>query len=88
MKTGRASWQKVGGNKKRFQYGADSSRTILFIRALQSHSGHNHIDPSLQDNVLILDDFFKYNHHVGFAINISLRRGDLMAIAMGGLKNK
>ena len=59
-----------GGNKKIFQYSIDQSRQeILYLRALQGHSGRNPIDPSLQDNVLILDDFFKYIYHVGCATN-------------------
>ena len=67
-------WKSVmargGGHKKRFQYCTDSSGEILYFRALQGHSGCNLIDPSLQDNVLISDDFFKYIHHVGCAINL------------------
>ena len=60
-----------GGNKKRFQYCTDPSRQeILYLRALQSHSGRNPIDPSLQDNVLILNDFFEYIYHIGCAINL------------------
>ena len=59
-----------GGYKKRFQYCADSSGTILYLRALQGHSGRNLIDPSLQDNAIILDGFFKYIYHVGCAINL------------------
>ena len=47
----------------------DSSREILYLRALQGHSGRNLIDLSLQDNVLIPDDFFEYIYHVGCAIN-------------------
>ena len=68
-------WKSImargGGNKKRFQYGTDSSgQEILYLRALQGHSGRNPIDPSMQDNVLIPDDFFKYIYHVGCAINL------------------
>ena len=37
---------------------------------LQGHSGRSLIDPSLQDNVIIPDDFFKYIYHVGCAINL------------------
>ena len=59
-----------GGQKKRFQYCSDSSGTILHLRALQSHSGRNSIDPTLQDNVLIPDGFLKYIYHVGCAINL------------------
>ena len=59
-----------GGNKKRFQYCIDSSGEILYLRALQGHSGRNLIDPSLQDNVVIPDGFFKYIYHVGCAINL------------------
>ena len=59
-----------GGQKKRFQYCSDSSGTILYLRALQGHSGRNLIDPSLQDNVIIPDSFFKFIYHVGCAINL------------------
>ena len=59
-----------GGEKKKIQYCFDSSGTILYLRALQGHSGRSLIDPSLQDNVIIPDGFFKYIHHVGCAINL------------------
>ena len=60
---------KGGGNKKRFQYCTDpSGQEILYLRALQGHSGRKLIDPSLQDNVLIPDDFFEYIYHIGCAI--------------------
>ena len=50
-----------GGNKKRLQYCTDpSGQEILYLRALQGHSGRNPTDPSLQDNVLIADDFFEF----------------------------
>ena len=42
----------------------------MYLRALQGHSGRNLIDPSLQDNVLIPNDFFEYMYHVGCAINL------------------
>ena len=58
------------GHKKRFQYCTDSSGTILYLRALQGHSGRNLIDPSLQDNVIIQSNFFQYIYHVGCAINL------------------
>ena len=67
-------WKKSmaggGGNKKRYQYCTDSSGTILYLRALQGHSGRNLIDPTLQDNVLIPNNFFQYICHVGCAINL------------------
>ena len=66
----KSSMARGGGNKNRFQYCTDSSRIILYLRALQGHSGRNLIDPSLQDNVLIPDDFFKYIYHIGCAINL------------------
>ena len=59
------------GNKKRFQYCTDSSgQEILYLRALQGHSGRNPIDPSLQENVLIPDNFFEYIYHIGCAISL------------------
>ena len=59
-----------GGQKKRFQYCSDSSGTILYLRAFQGHSGRNLIDSPLQDNVIIVEVFFKYIYHVGCAINL------------------
>ena len=59
-----------GGNKKIFQYCTDSSREILYLRALQGHSERSIIDPSLQDNVVIPDGFLKCICHVGCAINL------------------
>ena len=60
-----------GGNKKRFQYCTDSSgQEDLYLRTLQGHSGRNPIDPSLQDNVLLPNNFFQYIYHVGCARNL------------------
>ena len=62
---------KDGGNKKRFQYcTAPSGQEILYLQALQGHSGRNLIDPSLQDKVLIPNDFFEYIYHIGCAISL------------------
>ena len=58
-----------GGNKKRYQYCTDSSGTIVYLRALQGHSGCNLIDLTLQDNVIIQSNFFQYFYHVGCAVN-------------------
>ena len=58
------------GNKKRYQSCTDSSGVILYLRALQGHSGRNLIDSNLQDNVVIPDGFFQYVYHVGCAINL------------------
>ena len=66
--SGRKAWQGGGGNKKR--YCTDSSRIIVFLRALQGQSGRNHTDPALQDNVIIPDGFFKYIYHVGCAVSL------------------
>ena len=61
---------KGGGHKQIFHYCTDASGEILYLRALQGHSGRNLIDPSLQDNVLIPDDFFEYIYHIRCAINL------------------
>ena len=60
----KSSMARGGGDKNIFQYCTDASGEILYLRALQGHSGRNLVDPSLQDNVLIPDDFFKYIHHI------------------------
>ena len=64
----KSTMAKSGGNKKRVQHCTDASGEILYLRALQGHSGRILIDPSF--NVLIPDDFFEYIHHVGCAINL------------------
>ena len=38
-----------GRSKRRYQYCSDNSGTILYLRALQGHSGNNLIDPGAQD---------------------------------------
>ena len=60
-----------GGNKKRFQYCTDpSGQEILYLPALQGHSGRNLLDLSLQKKVLIPNDFFEFIYHIGCAINL------------------
>ena len=67
----KSKMQGGGVNKKRFQNCTDpSGQEILYLRALRGHSGRNLIDPSLQDNVLIPNDFLEYIYHIGFAINV------------------
>ena len=60
---------KGGGQKKRFQYclNPNSSEHFLHFRAIQEHSGGTLVDPTLQDNVLLPDDFAEYIYHVGDA---------------------
>ena len=63
--------RRGGGQKKRFQYCTDSiGEETLYLRAIRGHSGENHVDPSLQDNVLIPDNFFEYIYHVGCYSNL------------------
>ena len=59
-----------GGSKRRYQYCSDSSGTILYLRALQGHSGRNLIDPTLQDNVIIQCGLFHHIYHIGCAFNL------------------
>ena len=60
-----------GDNKKIIQYYTDpSGQEILYLRTLQGHSGRNPIDPTLQDNVLMPNDFFEYFYHIGCAVSL------------------
>ena len=59
-----------GGSKRRYQYCSDDSGRILYLRALQGHSGSNLIDPTLQDNVVIGTGIFHYIYHIGCAFNL------------------
>ena len=60
-----------GGPKRRYQYCSDSSGTIVYLRALQGHSGDSLIDLALQDNVLIGPGVFPYIYHVGSNFSLS-----------------
>ena len=59
--------QRGGGPEKRFQCCVDpySADTILFLRVIQGHSGGKHINPTLQDNVLLPNDFAEHIYHGG-----------------------
>ena len=59
-----------GGSKRRYQYCSDYLGSIIYLRALQGHSGSNLIDPTLQDNVLIGTGIFHHIYHVGCAFNL------------------
>ena len=59
-----------GGSKKRYQYCSYNSGRILYLRALQGHSGSNLIDPTLQDNVVIGSGIFHHIYHIGCAFNL------------------
>ena len=59
-----------GVSKRRYQYCSDNLGRILYLRALQGHSGNNLIDPTLQDNVLIGPGIFLYIYHVGSNFNL------------------
>ena len=59
-----------GGSKRRYQYCSDNLGTILYLRALQGHSGSNLMDPTLQDNVLIGTGMLPYVYHVGCTFNL------------------
>ena len=59
-----------GGSKRRYQYCSDNLGTIIYLRALQGHSGSNLIDPTLQDNVVIGTGIFHYIYHIGCAFNL------------------
>ena len=66
----KACWAAGGGSKRRYQYCSDNLGTVLYLRALQGHSGSNLIDPTLQDNVLIGTGIFPNIYHVGCTFNL------------------
>ena len=59
-----------GGSKRRYQYCSDNLGSIIYLRALEGHSGSNLIDPALQDNVLIGPGIFPYIYHLGSNFNL------------------
>ena len=59
-----------GGPKRRYQYCSDYLGSIIYLRALQGHSGDSIIDLAMQDHVLITPGIFPYIYHVGSNFNI------------------
>ena len=57
-----------GGPKKKFRYCLNpiSSEHFLYFRRIQGHSGCNLVDPALQDNVLLPEDFTDYGGYKPF----------------------
>ena len=58
------------GTRRRYQYCTGISRIIVYLRALQGHSGRSLIDLSLQDNVIIQRGLFHHIYHIGCAFNL------------------
>ena len=56
--------------QKGYQYCSDISGTVVYLRALQGHSGRSLIDPSLQDSVIIQCGLFHHIYHIGCAFNL------------------
>ena len=81
MMYGRARWQEAEATRKDFNIVLTRQDKKFFtFRALQGHSGRNPIDPSLQDNVLIPNNFFEYIYHIGCAVNLhSITNSGLIA---------
>ena len=81
MKCGRAKWQEAEATRKDFDIVLTrQDKKFFHLRALEGHSTHNPIDPTLQDNVLILDNFFEYIYHIGCAISLhSITNSGLIA---------
>ena len=59
-----------GGSKRRYQYCSDYLGSIIYLRALQGHSGDSLIDLTLQDHVLIEPGVFPCIYHVGSNFNL------------------
>ena len=76
----KSKMQRGGGNKKIFQHCTDPwRREILYLRALQGHSGRNLIDPTLQDNVFRTTSSSTF-YHIGCAVNLhSITNSGLIA---------
>ena len=90
MMYGTARWQEAEGNKKKFNTVLlRQDKKFFTFRALQGHSGRNPIDPTLQDNVLIPNDFFEYIYHIGCAVSVhSITDSGLIAEGQNSSKDR
>ena len=60
MSVGKLAWQLEEVQKEEIRYCSDNSGTILYLRALQGHSGRN----------LIQRGLFRHIYHIGCAFNL------------------
>ena len=65
MIVGKHAWQQEEDQKEDISIVLIIPGTIVYLRALQGHSGRSLIDPSLQDNVIIQCGFFQHIYHIG-----------------------
>ena len=81
MICGRARWQEAEATRKGFNAVLTRQDKKFFtFGALQGHSGRNSIDPSLQDIILIPNNFFEYVYLIGCAVNLhSITNSGLIA---------
>ena len=70
MSVGNLVWHQEEVQKGDISIALINSGTIIYLRALQGHSGHNLIDPTLQDNVMIESGIFHHIYHIGCAFNL------------------
>ena len=70
MIVGKLVWLQEEVQKEDILYCSDDVGRILYLRALQGHSGSNLIDPTLQENVVIGTGIFHYIYHIGCAFNL------------------
>ena len=71
MKSGKVQWQKAEETRKYFNIALIHQENKFFISGLfKVIQDAISLIPSLQDNVLIPNDFFKYFYHIGCAINL------------------
>ena len=70
MKCGRARWQEAEATIKDFNIVLTRQDKKFFTFELFKVIQRNPIDLSLQDCVLIPNDFFEYMYHIGCAINL------------------
>ena len=67
MIVGMHAWQQEEDQKEDISIALIFQEQIVYLRALQGHSGRNLIDPSLQDNVIIQCGLFHHIYHLGCA---------------------
>ena len=68
MKCGRAKWQEAEATRKYFNIVLIHQDKKFFISEFfKVIQDANLVDPALQDNVLIPNDFFEYIYHIGCA---------------------
>ena len=88
MISGRAQWREEEETRKYFSVVLMLQEKFFTSELFKVIQDAILLNPSLQDNVLIPNNFFEYNYHIGCAVNLHSTNSGLIAGGQNSSKNR